>query len=133
MSVVCKPELEPELGHLASARVVSDQNLSRHVRQMALHCNLAAVIHVAAHVYKNGDPYASNWLERLRHIKRLKGKVMKELKEEMDVEGSETEKVTIHNFTGITLLHITTVFTITLRELNRLFLQNMYEMRRCIF
>ena len=102
MSVVCKPELEPELGHLASARVVSDQNLSRHVRQMALHCNLAAVIHVAAHVYKNGDPYASNWLERLRHIKRLKGKVMKELKEEMDVEGSETEKVTIHNFTGIT-------------------------------
>jgi hypothetical protein len=24
------------------------------------------------------DPYASNWLERLRHIKRLKTKLLKE-------------------------------------------------------
>ena len=60
---------------------------------MALHCNLAAVIHVKS-IYNKGDPYASNWLERLRHIKRLKGKVLKELKEDEDSSGM------IHDFTG---------------------------------
>ena len=120
VSVVCKPELEPELGHLASPKIVSDQNLSRHVRQMALHSNLAAVIHVAANVYNRGDPYASNWLERLRHIKRLKGKVLKELKEDINVAGSAG---TLHDFTGIAK-----VFTITLVRVEWFFLQNMYEM-----
>ena len=93
VSVVCKAELEPELGHLATARIVSDPNLSRHVRQIALHCNLAAVIHVK-NIYNKGDPYASNWLERLRHIKRLKGKVLKELK---DVDSSGL----MNDFTGL--------------------------------
>lgn len=98
ISVVCKPELEPQLGHLASPKIVSDQNLSRHVRQMALHCNLAAVIHVKS-IYNKGDPYASNWLERLRHIKRLKGKVLKELNVDLDSVG------TLHDFTGIAILY----------------------------
>ena len=93
VSVECKAELEPELGHLSTPKIVSDTNLSRHVRQMALHCNLAAVIHVKS-IYNKGDPYGSNWLERLRHIKRLKGKVLKELKEEEDSSGM------IHDFTG---------------------------------
>ena len=39
------------------------------------------------------DPYASNWLERLRHIKRLRGKVLKE-QEEKETSGM------IHDFTG---------------------------------
>jgi len=61
--------------------------------QIALHCGLAAVIvarakstkvvsylayfapDFAGH-YLQQDPYASNWLERLRAIKRLKGKVV---------------------------------------------------------
>ena len=93
VSVVCKTELESELGHLATPKIVSDSNLSRHVRQIALHCNLAAVIHVKS-IYNKGDPYASNWLERLRHIKRLKGKVLKELKEDEESSGM------IHDFTG---------------------------------
>jgi len=90
ISVVCKPELEGELGHLATPRIVSDPNLSRLVRQIALHCNLAAIIFSKK---KLKDPYASNWLERLRHIKRFKGKVLKEQEEE---ETSEQ----IHDFTG---------------------------------
>ena len=40
------------------------------------------------------DPYASNWLERLRHIKRFKGKVLKEQEEE-ETSGQ------IHDFTGL--------------------------------
>jgi len=39
------------------------------------------------------DPYASNWLERLRAIKRLKGKVIREQEEE-DSSGQ------LHDFTG---------------------------------
>ena len=68
---------------------------------MALHCNLAAVIHVKS-IYNKGDPYASNWLERLRHIKRLKGKVLKELNVDVDSVG------TLHDFTGIAILFTTT-------------------------
>ena len=67
---------------------------------MALHCNLAAVIHVK-NIYNKGDPYASNWLERLRHIKRLKGKVLKELNVDVDSVG------TLHDFTGIKILFTT--------------------------
>ena len=94
ISVVCKPELESELGHLASPRTVSDPNLSRQVRQMALHCNLAANI-FSKKTFNHDHKYASNWLERLRHIKRLKLKVLKELKE-------EEESSAIHDFTSKT-------------------------------
>ena len=43
---------------------------------MALHCNLAAQIHDS--VSRGRDPYASNWLERLRAIKRIREKVLEE-------------------------------------------------------
>jgi len=92
LTVVYKPELEGELGHKSSPRIVSDPNLSRLVRQIALHCNLAAIILSKSKMSKV-DPYASNWLERLRHIKRFKGKVLKEQEEE---ESSGQ----IHDFTG---------------------------------
>ena len=72
-------------------RIVSDPNLSRVVRQIALHCNLAAIIFSKRKMTKV-DPYASNWLERFRHIKRFKGKVLKE--QEEDSSGQ------IHDFTG---------------------------------
>ena len=91
--MVCKPELESELGHLASPRTVSDPNLSRQVRQMALHCNLASNIFSRAKLSPD-DTYASNWLERLRHIKRLKAKVLKDLIEDEESSGA------IHDFTS---------------------------------
>jgi len=91
ISVLCKAELEADLRHKLAGRVVSDQNVSRLTRQMALHCGLAAVIYDKG--MRSKDPYASNWLERLRHIKRLKGKVLTEQTEE-DTGGQ------IHDFTG---------------------------------
>ena len=48
-------------------RIITDPNLSRVVRQIALHCNLAAIIFSKSKMTKV-DPYASNWLGRLRHI-----------------------------------------------------------------
>jgi len=91
ISVLAKAELEADLGHLANSRVVSDQNLARITRQIALHCGLAAVIFDKGK--RSKDPYASNWLERLRHIKRLKDKVLKE----KQVEDGSSQ---LHDFTG---------------------------------
>ena len=60
---------------------------------MALHCNLASNIFSRAKLSPD-DPYASNWLERLRHIKRLKAKVLKDLIEDEESSGA------IHDFTS---------------------------------
>jgi hypothetical protein len=57
-------------------KIVSDRNLAVLVRQVALHCNLAAQIQRSVSVGR--EPYASNWLERLRAIKRIREKVIKE-------------------------------------------------------
>jgi len=102
ISVLCKPEMGSITGHLLATskneewrgpRVVSDQNVARLTRQIALHCGLAAVIVDRANRTKV-DPYASNWLERLRAIKRLKGKVVREQEEEDASSGQ------LHDFTG---------------------------------
>lgn len=55
---------------------MSDRNLAVLVRQVALHCNLAAQIQRS--VSSGREPYASNWLERLRAIKRIREKVINE-------------------------------------------------------
>ena len=55
---------------------MSDRNLAILVRQQALHCSLAAQIQQT--LGSKRDPYASNWLERLRQLKRIKERVVKE-------------------------------------------------------
>ncbi|XP_035706694.1 tuberin isoform X3 [Folsomia candida] len=67
------PILADHIGH-SEAKIVSDQNLPIMARQLALHANLASVIYQKMQA-KNADPYASNWLERLRHIKRLRSRL----------------------------------------------------------
>ncbi|TRY76727.1 hypothetical protein TCAL_07432 [Tigriopus californicus] len=69
----CKPELDEPLGHVKDPKIVSDRNLAILVRQLALHCNLAAQIQQTLGLGR--DPYSSNWLERLRQIKRIRDKV----------------------------------------------------------
>lgn len=58
---------------LQEGKTVSDRSLAIVVRQMALHCNLAALIQRSLEPGK--ELYASNWLERLRAIKRLRDRV----------------------------------------------------------
>jgi len=72
--VLCRPELDEPLGHVKEAKIVSDRNLAILVRQVALHCSLAAQIQQAS-AHKR-DPYSSNWLERLRQIKRIREKTL---------------------------------------------------------
>ena len=51
------------------------------------------------------DPYASNWLERLRKLKNLREKVIQELKkvkESGNQKGPSEEKNTVEDFTDFT-------------------------------
>ncbi|XP_047024239.1 tuberin isoform X4 [Helicoverpa zea] len=57
------------LAHL-DTHCVSDANVALLARQMALHCALAS--HISQSLKLGGAPYASNSLERLRIIKRLR-------------------------------------------------------------
>ncbi|XP_002740570.2 tuberin-like [Saccoglossus kowalevskii] len=59
-------------------KIVSDKNVAMLVRQMALHANLASLIHQSTSQGSVGNAYASNWLERLRLMKRLRHKIQQE-------------------------------------------------------
>ena len=83
---------------LQDAKIVSDRNLAVLVRQMALHCNLAA--HIQRSVSTGREPYASNWLERLRAIKRIREKVIKERDNQ---DKMEAHKTAANDFTAAVL------------------------------
>ena len=67
------PRLPQELFGHTEVTLVSDQNVAAMARQLALHANLASLIQQRG--VAGPDPYASNWLERLRHIKRVRRRV----------------------------------------------------------
>lgn len=73
--VKAKPTLAENIGH-SDVKIVSDQNLPIMARQLALHSNLASRIHREFSL--NSEPYASNWLARLRAIKRLRARLFPE-------------------------------------------------------
>ncbi|XP_077299280.1 TSC complex subunit tuberin isoform X2 [Arctopsyche grandis] len=58
-------------------KIISDQNVALLARQLALHANLASLISRSLSTTST-VPYASNWLERLRIIKRLRNKLLQE-------------------------------------------------------
>lgn len=68
-----------ELGLTGEPRVVSDSNLGILARQLALHANLASK---SLRGKCSGNIYASNWLERLRAIKRMRAKILQNLSDE---------------------------------------------------
>ncbi|XP_076652775.1 TSC complex subunit tuberin isoform X1 [Halictus rubicundus] len=73
VTVQVKEELAKHIRH-SEPKIISDQNLAILSRQLALHANLASM--VSSSLEQNShSPYASNWLERLRHIKRLRNRV----------------------------------------------------------
>lgn len=55
-------------------KIVSDSSAPLLARQMALHANLASLVSQSLKI-KNQNPYASNWLERLRKIKNIRAKI----------------------------------------------------------
>ncbi|XP_045114580.1 tuberin-like isoform X4 [Portunus trituberculatus] len=71
VGVLCRPELADFVGGGGSPRLVSDTNLPILVRQIALHADLASTIWESLNRPPH-SPYASNWLERLRKIRKIK-------------------------------------------------------------
>ncbi|XP_070579524.1 tuberin-like [Ptychodera flava] len=63
-------------------KIVSDKNVAMLSRQMALHANLASLIHQSMSKGSVAGAYASNWLERLRQIKRLASKIQQETQDQ---------------------------------------------------
>ncbi|XP_017881114.1 tuberin isoform X2 [Ceratina calcarata] len=76
VTVQVKEELAKHIRH-SEPKIISDQNLAILSRQLALHANLASMISSSLEQNRH-NPYASNWLERLRHIKRLRKRVLQE-------------------------------------------------------
>ncbi|XP_034781714.2 tuberin-like [Acipenser ruthenus] len=76
VTLQCRKDLEG-LVDTSVAKIVSDKNLALLVRQMALHANMASLVHQ----YKSNpcDAYASKWLARLRHIKKLRTRAQQEM------------------------------------------------------
>ncbi|XP_076040511.1 TSC complex subunit tuberin isoform X2 [Oratosquilla oratoria] len=70
VEVLCKREVSEYIGE-GHPRLVSDVNLPIVVRQLALHANLASVISESLKGPIH-NPYASNWLERLRKIRKIR-------------------------------------------------------------
>ncbi|KAM9490275.1 tuberin isoform 2-T2 [Salvelinus alpinus] len=76
VTLQCKKDLEG-LVDTSVVKIVSDQNLPLLVRQMALHANMASLVH--QYRANPSDAYASKWLARLRHIKRLRTRAQEEI------------------------------------------------------
>ncbi|KAG9327518.1 hypothetical protein KVV02_000467 [Mortierella alpina] len=64
-----RPDM-PEIGPLATSKIISASELARFTRQMALHANIYAQVYYQ-HLHSSVE-YVSNWQERLRQIKRVK-------------------------------------------------------------
>ncbi|KAG7164375.1 Tuberin-like, partial [Homarus americanus] len=79
VGLLCRPELREYIGN-GDPRLVSDDNLPVLVRQLALHANLASMILDSL----NRPPhtlYASNWMERLRKIRKIRQTVLNDIKD----------------------------------------------------
>ncbi|XP_028827475.1 tuberin isoform X2 [Denticeps clupeoides] len=76
VTLQCRKDLEG-LVDTSVAKIVSDRNLPLLVRQMALHANMASLVH--QNRSNPSDAYASKWLARLRHIKRIRTRAQEEI------------------------------------------------------
>ncbi|KAG8015185.1 Tuberin [Nibea albiflora] len=76
VTLQCRKDLEG-LVDTTVAKIVSDGNLPLLVRQMALHANMASLVH--QYRANPSDAYASKWLARLRHIKRIRTRAQEDI------------------------------------------------------
>lgn len=97
ITVKSRDELVKHIGH-TDPKTVSDQNGAIMARQLALHANFASLILCSLNTNSaKKSPYASNYLERLRQIKRIKEKIQE--KERLS-EGSASTNGDQHRGNG---------------------------------
>ncbi|XP_039630623.1 tuberin isoform X3 [Polypterus senegalus] len=76
VTLQCRRDLEG-LVDTSVVKIVSDRNLPLLVRQMALHANMASLVH--HHRANPSDAYPSKWLARLRQIKKIRMRAQEEM------------------------------------------------------
>ncbi|KAF5285874.1 hypothetical protein FQA39_LY04335 [Lamprigera yunnana] len=76
VTIKAKDELIELMG-TSEPIIVSDKNVAILARQLALHSDLASLVSRSLKS-QSSDPYASNWLERLRKIKNVRAKILQE-------------------------------------------------------
>ncbi|KAM9314058.1 tuberin isoform 2-T2 [Pholidichthys leucotaenia] len=91
VTLQCRKDLEG-LVDTTVAKIVSDRNLPLLVRQMALHANMASLVH--QYRANSSDAYASKWLARLRHIKRIRTRAQE------DSQSRSTPGISLTHATG---------------------------------
>ncbi|KAF9584383.1 Tuberous sclerosis 2-like protein [Lunasporangiospora selenospora] len=69
MVMLRRPDM-PEIGPLATPKIISASELAPFTRQVALHANIYAQVYYQN--LQNRVEYVSNWQERLRQIKRVR-------------------------------------------------------------
>nr|CAH7730250.1 unnamed protein product [Callosobruchus chinensis] len=105
--VKVKEELA-EFVPMSEPKLVSDQNVAILARQLALHANLASLVgnSIKNNRHSDPNPYASNWLERLRKIKNVRNKALQEQKNEESIypteDSSFRNKKQMEDFTDYT-------------------------------
>ncbi|KAK3091724.1 hypothetical protein FSP39_022166 [Pinctada imbricata] len=77
VTLQAKEDIADILGH-KDTKVISDDSLAALVRQIAVNCDLASLV-LQRQQTQPQDPYASNWLERLRKIRNIRTKVNSEI------------------------------------------------------
>uniref|UniRef100_A0A0A1XPT7 Tuberin n=1 Tax=Zeugodacus cucurbitae TaxID=28588 RepID=A0A0A1XPT7_ZEUCU len=91
--VKARPEISKFVCH-PEPKIVSDHSAPLLARQLALHANLASQVYQSL---QKKNPYASNWLERLRIIKRLRTKLIEQQNDQHQTgtsAGAEAEQHT---------------------------------------
>uniref|UniRef100_A0A0K8W394 Tuberin n=1 Tax=Bactrocera latifrons TaxID=174628 RepID=A0A0K8W394_BACLA len=91
--VKARPEISKFVCH-PEPKIVSDHSAPLLARQLALHANLASQVYQSL---QKKNPYASNWLERLRIIKRLRTKLIEQQNDQHQTgtsSGAEAEEHT---------------------------------------
>uniref|UniRef100_A0A1Y1N0Q7 Rap-GAP domain-containing protein n=1 Tax=Photinus pyralis TaxID=7054 RepID=A0A1Y1N0Q7_PHOPY len=76
VTIKIKDELIELMG-TSEPKIISDKNVAILARQLALHADLASLVSRSLKS-QSSDPYASNWLERLRKIKNVRTKILAE-------------------------------------------------------
>uniref|UniRef100_A0A8C7KU34 Tuberin n=1 Tax=Oncorhynchus kisutch TaxID=8019 RepID=A0A8C7KU34_ONCKI len=97
VTLQCRKDLEG-LVDTSVVKIVSDQNLPLLVRQMALHANMASLVH--QYRANPSDAYASKWLARLRHIKRLRTRVRTHIHTYTHSHSSQTKQSSYQQVSG---------------------------------
>lgn len=98
--VKARDELHQHICH-TEYKVVSDESVPILARQLAVHSNLASVISSKLNS-STREPYASNWLERLRQIKRIRSKLQQETSGADDKQQPKSRRLLIDDFTEYT-------------------------------